>query len=102
MPAKALCVFSTPPSQWPRCIRNVNLSGDSAHVDFGAAFTLHRTEAATTLPAASDNDATYTVEFAGGLEMDVVLCEASLQEPASIPTLQHLRRWNRCFELGFR
>ena len=56
---------------------NVNLSGDSAHVDFGAAFTLHRTEAATTLPAASDNDATYTVEFAGGLEMDVVPAKLS-------------------------
>ena len=50
---------------------HVNLESDSAHVDFGAAFTLHRTDAPTSLPTATDNDATYTVEFAGGLELDV-------------------------------
>ena len=55
----------------------VNLGGDSAHVDFGAAFTLHRTDAPTSLPTASDNDATYTVEFAGGLEMDVTPAKMS-------------------------
>ncbi|MBT6180291.1 MAG: hypothetical protein HOI23_23825 [Deltaproteobacteria bacterium] len=51
---------------------HVNLESDTAHVDFGDAFTLHYTDVPTTLPTASDNDATYTVEFAGGLELDVV------------------------------
>ena len=31
----------------------------------------HRTDAPTSLPTATDNDPTYTVEFAGGLELDV-------------------------------
>ena len=51
---------------------HVNLESDSAHVDFGDAFTLHYTDAPTMLPTAADNDASYTVAFADGLEIDVV------------------------------
>jgi hypothetical protein len=50
---------------------HVNLESDSAHLDFGDAFTLHYTDAPASLPTATDNDTSYTVEFSGGLEMEV-------------------------------
>lgn len=50
---------------------HVELGGSSAHVAFSESFTLHSTQAPTSLPESTDDDLTYTVAFSHGLEMDV-------------------------------
>jgi hypothetical protein len=50
---------------------HVELGGSSAHVSFESAFVLHSTTTPTSLPTADNNDASYAVAFADGLEMDI-------------------------------
>lgn len=72
----ALRIFHSSESVAPMYPR-VSLDGTSAHVSFDEAFVLHHTDAPTSLPTASDNDASYVVEFAGGLEMDITPSQMS-------------------------